>query len=381
MIKIKFLIFYIHFFLYVIQQLALPDSIVSIAKLCIALLYVVSLILYTSSLSRGFKNVELAFLGLLSILILFKFIFVFSLNIPLIYWVLLSIMVIKMDWTKQELLDLINQVSIVYFILVLLLNYTPLQFLSTYGERDLINRFFPSIGRFVGLEGSPAGPDLLYTLVFIFNLGSDWKKRFFKLPMILAIIVLLWTASLSNIVALILAMIAYLAYPFRVIYAFFLMICFAIAVYVANTNSSEVLLIMDQVTSYRTTIWVSICNSLLEENTYSQWLFGRDQLMEFVSVFGEGYDANPHNLSLFALQFLGIPTFIGLISLICYKIRIMELGQWYFLTIFLIAYGVTNPMPFTLRGNPIIMYIFILCFVMYNQNLAQAKNKASKMLK
>lgn len=373
MIRFKFLIFYIHFLLFIIQQLALPDAIISIAKLCIALLYVISLVVYTQSPGKGFTVKELIILGALAILVLLKFVFIYSFNIPLVYWVLLCLMVTKMEWTQQELLALINQVAIIYFVVAVVLNYTPFHFLSVYEHRDLYNRFIPQIGRFIGLEGSPAGPDLLYTLVFIFNLFSGWKKQLFKLPMILSIIVLLWTASLSNIVAMVLAVIAYVIYPFRSSYAFLLMMTFSITVYAANRFGSGVLLAMDQFTSYRTSIWVSITNSLVQENSIGQWLFGRDELMQFESIFGEGFDANPHNLSLFTLQFLGVPAFLSIVFLICYKIRTMAKGKWFFITMFLVAYGVTNPMPFTLRGDPMVMYVFILCFVMYTQDIKKEK--------
>ena len=80
--------------------------------------------------------------------------------------------------SKSDILALINKTAIVYFILAIMLNYTPLRFLNIYGTRLVENKFFPGlIYRFIGIEGTPAGADIFYLIVFISNLISNKSKN------------------------------------------------------------------------------------------------------------------------------------------------------------------------------------------------------------
>lgn len=378
-VNLKFFFFWIHFTLFIVQQLALPLFIVSLAKFSTALLYVIAIIVYSTYLKKKFSKVEIFCLYLLFVLVFAKLIFVLSFNIPLVYWSLFTLVLLKMDWNKNDFYKILNQVSVVYLIVALLITYSPLNFLSVYEERDLTNRFFQNFNRFIGIEGTPAGPDLLYTIVLIVNLNFKGLRSLLKIPTIFAILVILWTSSLSNLLALVIATIIYLLFPLRRTLSLILFFASGLSLYVIHRYGETFQIVIDQITSYRATIWLRASEKLILNNNVAEWLLGRDKMVQFENVFLEELEANPHNLSFFILQFFGIPTFLFVVSFLAYRIGKMQKNIFFFLSIFLIAYSITNPMPFTLRGNPLIMYTFILCFTI-NEKLIIKGNKNNPQL-
>jgi len=376
---IKYGIFGLHFVLFVLQQLLLPDVLVALIKAAIGMLYVVGIVIIYVLPHTKVKLYEIMILTVLGAYILMKLIFLQSLNVALIYWVLAVLCISRMQWTRQEMLKLLDIVSVVYFITAVLLSYTPLQAIFNYEIRDLSNRFFPSINRFIGVEGSPAGPDILYTLILIFNLSSmPFKKAIMKLPVWLAILVLLWTASLSNLMSVVLALFVFLIYALRRFYVVFLALFFLISTYIYNTFGLVASVVLNEITTLRAYIWVQVLDGLMAKNTLLEWLLGRGELMEFENVGGEtGYDANPHNLFLFAFQFLGIPLFALLLFLLQDQVAKMPKKANLFIFVFMIAYGVTNAMPFTTRGDPAILYLLMFTLTSYKVHASSLSDTVS----
>ena len=364
---IKYGIFGLHFVLFVLQQLLLPDILVALIKAAIGMLYVVGIIIIYVLPETKIRLYEILILTVLGGYVLLKLVFLQSLNVPLIYWVLAVLCISRMQWTKPEMLKLLNVVAVVYFITAVMLSYTPLKSIFNYEIRDLSNRFFPLINRFIGVEGSPAGPDLLYTLVLIFNLASmPFRKAILKLPVLIAILVLLWTASLSNLMSLVLALFVFLIYALRRFYVLFLSLFFLISTYIYNTFGLVASVVLNEITTLRAYIWVQVMEGLYSKNTVLEWILGRAELMEFENVGGEtGYDANPHNLFLFAFQFLGIPLFAMLLFVLQDQVSKMPKKTNLFIFVFMIAYGVTNAMPFTTRGDPAILYLLMFTLTSY----------------
>lgn len=364
---IKYGIFWLHFVLFVLQQLLLPDVLVALIKAAIGMLYVVGIVIIYVLPHTKVKLYEIMILTVLGAYILMKLIFLQSLNVALIYWVLAVLCISRMQWTRQEMLKLLDSVSVLYFITAVLLSYTPLQAIFNYEIRDLANRFFPSINRFIGVEGSPAGPDILYTLILIFNFSSmPFRKAIMKLPVWIAILVLLWTASLSNLMSVVLALFVFLIYALRRFYVAFLALFFLISTYIYNTFGLVASVVLNEITTLRAYIWVQVLDGLMAKNTPLEWLLGRGELMEFENVGGEtGYDANPHNLFLFAFQFFGIPLFALLLFLLQDQVAKMPKRANLFIFVFMIAYGVTNAMPFTTRGDPAILYLLMFTLTSY----------------
>lgn len=376
---IKYGIFGLHFVLFVLQQLLLPDVLVALIKAAIGMLYVVGIVIIYVLPHTKVKLYEIMILTVLGAYILMKLIFLQSLNVALIYWVLAVLCISRMQWTRQEMLKLLDSVSVVYFITAVLLSYTPLQAIFNYEIRDLSNRFFPSINRFIGVEGSPAGPDILYTLILIFNFSSmPFKKAIMKLPVWIAILVLLWTASLSNLMSVVLALFVFLIYALRRFYVAFLALFFLISTYIYNTFGLVASVVLNEITTLRAYIWVQVLDGLMAKNTLLEWLLGRGELMEFENVGGEtGYDANPHNLFLFAFQFLGIPLFALLLFLLQDQVAKMPKKANLFIFVFMIAYGVTNAMPFTTRGDPAILYLLMFTLTSYKVHASSLSDTVS----
>lgn len=377
---LKYGIFSLHFVLFVLQQLLLPDILVALIKASIGLLYVVGIIIIYVLPESKIKLYEILILTVLGAYVLLKLVFLQSLNVPLIYWVLAVLCISRMQWTKQEILKLLDIVAVVYFIIAVCLSYTPLKAIFNYEIRDLSNRFFPSINRFIGVEGSPAGPDILYTLILIFNFANvPFRKAIVKLPVLIAILVLLWTASLSNLMSVVLALFIYLIYALRRFYVLFLALFFLISTYIYNTYGLVASVVLNQITTLRAYIWVQVLDGLMAKNTMLEWLLGRGELMEFENVGGEtGYDANPHNLFLFAFQFLGIPLFALLLFLLQDQVAKMPKKANLFIFVFMIAYGVTNAMPFTTRGDPAILYLLMFTLTSYKVHATSLSDTVSQ---
>lgn len=357
--------FWLHFSLYVIQQLNMPDSLIAVAKGMIGGLYIVCILLLLVEYKVRLRKFDLVFLGFLFFFVALKLLFLFSVNIALIYWGLCFFCISKMGWEFGDFIKTLNQSAVVYFVLAILFTFSPLKVFFSYEIRDLENRFFPSINRFIGLEGSPAGPDIFYTLVFVVNL---YKRGILALlgnvPFLVSIVVLLWTASLSNLVALLLAGIVFLFYRFRFLSVFVLLNFFLISNFIIEKYGTEAELILNGITTLRANIWMQVGHNLSEDNRFVEWCIGRSELIEFISVGGEKVlDANPHNLGLFAFQFFGVPLYLLFVLVISWYVSRVPKGVSFFILAFMLSYSITNVMPFTTRGNPVIIYLFILCLL------------------
>ncbi|MFV0220635.1 hypothetical protein OBK23_13325 [Empedobacter falsenii] len=377
----KLFFFWSHFILFVLQQLNFSESTVSLLKFSIGSLYAVCILLLLVFYKVRLSLKDLVLIGIVTFFVIAKILVLKSINIAVIYWLLCFFCFSKMNWKFEEFLKLVNYAAIAYFVVSILLVYGPLKGYFSYEVRELENRFIPSINRFIGIEGSPAGPDLFYTIVLVMNIYyKKFKYLFFSPAFIIACLVIVWTASLSNLVSLALAILVYLCYKFRIIAITVLFCFFLISTYLINRYGYSMEFILNTVTTLRANIWLQVLTNMSNFNTFEEWVFGRIELMEFLSV-GAGselYDANPHNLGLFAYQFLGVPLFILLVYLLVKYISKIPKGIFFFIIAFMISYSVTNTMPFTTRGNPVIIYLFAFCLFNYNQNEKRLSNTVSQ---
>lgn len=281
------------------------------------------------------------------------------LNVYVIYWVVTFVFIKELKFSSDEILSLINKTAIVYVIIAVLLNYTPLKALSWYDIRILHNRFIPSIPRFIGISSTPAGPDIFYLIVLISNLVlNKGKSKYFY--MILGFIVLVWTASLSPIMSLAGAI---LILPFtrnkviKIIYGTQLWLYQFIMIVVYAFGSEWVRHILNMLSTTRSMIWYHLYLNFMEKSSITQIIFGRRELVDFWHFLK--LINNPHNFSLIVIQFAGIIGYGIIIIFATYNFQKLQDRYTIFMVSLLMIYSSTNTYIFTIRGNPIFIYILI----------------------
>jgi|GEM_PF-1226101 len=284
-----------------------------------------------------------------------------TVSVHIIYLAVTFIIINQFNFSKSELLALINKTAIIYFLLAVLLTYSPLKFLSVYGPRLIVNKIFPHLlYRFIGIEGTPAGADIFYVIVLISNILNKTKNKYFYIT--LSLIVLVWTSSLAPVVSIIGAL---LILPFaknkvmKITYSTFLWLYQFIVIIMYSFGTVRLRYILDVCSTWRARIWFNMYYGLIEKNSIAQWILGRKDLVEF-SHRTDTIINNPHNFSLFLLQFGGILTYCIIIFIITMHFKNMRDRYMIFVVSALLIYASTNTFIFTIRGNPIFIYILVM---------------------
>src|SRR5690554_5076808 len=311
-VSILYFVFITHFLLFFLQQIKIGETFIVVARGASFVIYGILLLLIFVSIKKTISFKEILFIFVVLFFIILKFVYLNSFNTILIYWFLLFYCLWSLQITFNLLFRLINVSAILYFLIALLINLTSFKYNLLTDFRDLDNRFVLTIHRFIGLEGTPAGPDIFYTIVLLFNIYKYKSyKILLKIPVIISIIVIIWTASLSNLVSLLLALCVYFVYRIRVFTFLLIVFTSTVIAYIFSQGDFSTQVALNNITTLRSHIWYQIWESLLFQNTFEEWIFGRDELIKFFYV-GERVvdDGNPHNLYLFDLQFLGVPLFV-----------------------------------------------------------------------
>jgi hypothetical protein len=356
----KEIFYWVHFILFVMTKLNIFVS--NYVRVPILFMYLVGvfLILIKNSkvINSKLQNSKIKLMLLFGLYMILNAVIMKLLNVYVIYWVVTFVFIKELRFSSDEILSLINKTAIVYFILSILLNYTPLKTLSWYEVRQIRSRFLPFAYRFIGISSTPAGPDIFYLIVLISNLIlNKGKSKYFY--MILGFVVLIWTASLSPFMSLAGAIIL----PFtknkviKIIYGSMLWLYQFIIMVVYAFGAEGLRHILNRLSTTRSMIWYHLYLNFMEKSSFTQFIFGRKELVEFWHYLK--LINNPHNFSLIVIQFAGIIGYSIIIIFATYNFQKLQDKYTIFMISLLMIYSSTNTYIFTIRGNPIFIYILI----------------------
>lgn len=357
----KEIFYWVHFILFVMTKLNIFVS--NYVRVPILFMYIIGvfLILIKNSkvVNSKFVNSKIKLILVFGFYMIINAVIMKLLNVYVIYWVATVIFIKELRFSRDEILSLINKTAIVYFILSILLNYTPLKALSWYEVRQIPSRFLPFVNRFIGVSSTPAGPDIFYLIVFISNLILNKRKsKYFY--MILGFVVVIWTASLSPFMSLFGAI---LILPFtrnkiiKIIYGSQLWLYQFIMIVAYALGSTTIRHILNRLSTTRSMIWYHLYLNYMEKSSIYQMLIGRKELVEFWHFLK--LINNPHNFSLIVIQFAGIIGYAMIIIFVTFHFQKLRDRYAIFMVSLLMIYSSTNTYIFTIRGNPIFIYILI----------------------
>lgn len=347
-------------------------SFVNYARAAILMIYLFAF-LYLEFRNPKFKSPPNYLLIIFGLYIILNMFIIRGFNVHIIYCIVSFIIIKELKYSKKEIFLLINKTAIVYLVLSLILNYTPLNFLSLYNTRLIENKFFPLlIYRFLGIEGTPAGADIFYVLVLISNIflyKNENKSRYFYIT--LSIIVLVWTSSFAPLVSIIGAL---LILPFinnkvvKTTYSGLIWLYQFIIIFIYSFGMQNINQILNVASTWRARIWFKMYWSLVANSTLITWNLGRKTLVEFINSVTMN---NPHNYSLFLLQFGGIPMYIIIIVIATLYFKNMNDKYMIFVVAALLIYGSTNTFIFSIRGNPIFLFVLVTYLTTFERNSPQ----------
>ncbi|MCB2293980.1 hypothetical protein LGK95_10665 [Clostridium algoriphilum] len=353
------ILYWIHFALFTISNLNF--SFVSYVRATILVMYLFVFV-YMKVKRTEFELPSKYILILFGVYILLNTLFVKTISVHIIYLAVTFMIIKEFRFSKSELLALINKTAIVYFVLSVILGYTSLNALSVFGPRQIENKFFPHLlFRFIGIEGTPAGADIFFLVVLLSNIFLNKAKNKY-IFITLSIIVLLWTSSLAPVVSIIGAL---LILPFtknkvaKITYSGMLWLYQFIVIIMYGFGSLQLQNVLNVCSTWRARIWFNMYWGLIEHNTTALWVLGRKDLVEF-SHRTDTIINNPHNFSLFLLQFGGIIAYIIIIVVATMYFKDMNDKYMIYVVSALLIYASTNTFIFTIRGNPIFVYILVL---------------------
>ncbi|QIH31569.1 hypothetical protein [Sphingobacterium sp. DR205] len=305
---------------------------------------------------------EITSIIVITSIVSFSFVLFGHFNSQIIYPFLLILYTSLIRLQKSDINWMIRVTPLLYLIINMIMIYSPLNFLTQYSIRNLEGRGLIGLDRMIGISGSPAGPDILFTCVLIYTVFSIDKKNLIdRINIFVSLFVLLWTSSLSPVFSAIIAMLVVI-FPKQKKWVSFLSMTFWLGlIYIYRSSSENIQILLKTLTSLRVRIWDDIWKGMYREFDLWNWLFGRDKMVEFVGL-NEKIDANPHNAMLYLLEFSGI---IGVIVVIWFVLnRVGQINNAnkisLFLTILLLYYLSMSPIPLTMNGDPIILYLLFI---------------------
>ena len=374
----KEIFYWVHFILFVMTKLNIFVS--NYVRAPILFMYLVGafiiLIKNSEFINSKLQNSKIKRVLLFGFYMILNAVIMKFLNVYVIYWVVTFIFIKELKFSKNEILSLINKTAIVYFILSILLNYTPLKSLSWYEVRQIRSRFLPFAYRFIGVSSTPAGPDIFYLIVLISNLIlNKGKSKYFY--MVLGFVVVIWSASLSPFMSLFGAIIIL---PFtkskviKIIYGSMLWLYQFIIMAAYAFGEEGLRHILNMLSTTRSMIWYHLYLNFLEKSSFTQFLFGRRELVEFWHFLK--LINNPHNFSLIVIQFAGILGYSIIIIFATFNFQKLQDKYTIFMISLLMIYSSTNTYIFTIRGNPIFIYILIAYLFSRNESKVEAKTEA-----
>jgi len=354
----KEVFFWVQFVLFFLSNI--NTHVENYVRVTILAMYVLGLV-YMVLKNPKFKRPPTYLIVIFTLYIILNTIFIKTFSVHIIYCVVTFIMIRELKFSNKELLSIINKAAIVYLVLSVLLGYTPLRFLSIYDTRLVVNKFFPHLlFRFIGIEGSPAGPDIFYLLVLISNivLNKNKNKYFY---IILSIAILLWTSSIAPIFSIVGALILL---PFiknkvmKTMYSVLICLYQFIVIFIYGIGSADVRYVLNTASTMRARVWFNMFSDLLIKSNPIQWMLGRKGLVGFENTVGY-FINNPHNYSLFIMQFGGLFIYATIIFILTLHFRNMNDKYKLCIVAALIIYASTNTFILTIRGNPIFIFVLV----------------------
>ncbi|HEY8803600.1 MAG TPA: hypothetical protein VIM42_00540 [Clostridium sp.] len=354
----KEVFFWVQFILFFLSNINTHGE--NYVRAAILAMYVLGL-LYMVFKNPDFKRPPTYLIVIFGLYFILNTIFIKTFSVHILYCVMTFIMIKELKFSNKELLSIINKSAIVYLILSVLISYTPLRVISIYDTRLVVNRFFPHLlYRFMGVEGSPAGPDIFYVLVLISNIVLNKKRdKFFYITM--SLLMLVWTSSLAPLLSIVGALIIL---PFsrskitKTAYSVLLWLYEFIIIFIYSYGSGGIRNLLNVASTLRARIWYNMYYSLIGHSTFLQWNLGRKGLVNF--EHSPHYNINnPHNYSLFLLQFGGILTFIIIVVIATIYFKNMRNKYKIFIVSALLIYASTNTFTLSIRGNPIFIFVLV----------------------
>lgn len=249
---------------------------------------------------------------------------------------------------EKKLIKILNTSFIFYLLIIFVRDYFNL-----IEVRHILNRFSFISMRFVGLEGSPAGPDLFFFNVFIVNLYRKGNKIF----SILGFFFFLLTGSLSPIVAFILANMLIHFKKFEISIIFFGNFVIAILFQIFKESQKW----FNKFSTYRIEIWSKMIYNKIHENLFSIIIGSNIEYNIFISN-GRNF-TNPHNY--YINLFLKGGIFLVVLYYFIIKRKYIKIKEKSIKVIIILQliYMMTNWYILGISANP--MNIYILYYYLF----------------
>ncbi len=343
----------IEFTFFVLSQLKMFSfltGVASIFNLFILILFFVDNNFYIKNIFTSITFISLFFMG-----IIFEYNLIYNSYFQHHLIFLVTIFFITYKFKDEELLPFFNKLALIYFLLSIIFNYILVDLrLTVYDVRVLDHRFFTFCHRFIGLEGTPAGSDILFTILLILNIKEGIKSNIIYI--IIYIVGLLWTSSLSNIVAVVLALPVFIL-PSFLNFIYLIMSTFLlhhIITYI-YANFSSYRDILDIATTYRARIYYRIWEY---SNFNFNYLFGNKELIKYLHSTGV-IEEDPHSTYLLYEEKLGIAISWFIYIYLAIKTFFSSDRFKLFIISVILIYAATNSTILSPRGNPIIIFILL----------------------
>ena len=264
----KEIFYWVHFMLFFISNTNV--KFVNYVRAAVMVMYLFAFI-YMTVKNPKFEHPPNYILLLFGGYIILNALIIKNLSVHIIYTIVTFLIIKELKFSKSDILSLVNKTAIVYFILSIILNYTPVNFLAMYDTRLLENKIFPNLYRFLGIEGTPAGADIFYILVFLSNIFLNKNKsRFFYIT--LSVIVLIWASSFSPVVSILGAL---LILPFsnnklvKITYSSMLWLYQFIIIIVYSFAFENINHILNIFSTWRAGIWFNSTYALIHQFSIS----------------------------------------------------------------------------------------------------------------
>lgn len=355
--NIFFIIYWFHFMIFILSQFKVFSFLEGTMTLVYPIIYFIILLFLKEQKKIVFLMVLLVLEIILSVY--------YNMYIQnfIIYYLFFFLVNRKIRIKFSYLLNILNRTLIIYFLITLIFNYFLQGKYSVYIIRNLSGKIISNIDRFIGIEGTPAGPDILSTLVLIACLLWANKNKVVNcFRVIFSFAVIIWCSSFSNVAAIILSLPVFITKSKKIIIGYILFITILFHKLIAGlffytTFSGKK--ILNTLTTFRASIWSQILNKYNESLSGVEKFIGSKKLVEFIHFNGELND-NPHNTFLLLEIKSGyIFTYLVYFYILSRIFKLLELKdiKKVFVILIILIYATSNSTILTARGNPIIIYI------------------------
>ena len=333
-------IYWIHFIFFILINFNIKNQECYIVF--ILLMYILALIM---NLNYKKCNKKVLYIFFLIIIIFLKQVFYEGklYNFPIYTFLLMDYFLSQKNVIKEKKFIKILNTSFIFYLLMIFIR----DYFNLVEVRNIVNRFPFASMRFIGIGGSPAGPDLFFFNVFIINLYRSGNKIF----SIFGLFFFLLTGSLSPIVAFILAKI--LIHLKKIEISIIFLGNFIVAILFQTFKESQKW--FNKFSTYRVEIWSKMIYNKIHENLFSIILGSNIEYNIFISN-GRNF-TNPHNY--YINLFLKGGMFLIILYYFIIKNKYIKLKEKNIKTIIILQliYMMTNWYILGITANPVNIYI------------------------